>query len=82
MVVSIEFDVVDIKLKVIFLDYGVEEMADDLNASKIMYGVVRVTDPKTSRTKIVLINWVGLLITLFVIKFIKYFFSKVKGPLH
>ncbi|KAK7065738.1 hypothetical protein SK128_008074, partial [Halocaridina rubra] len=46
----------------VFLDLyedGLEEMAEDLNSSKIMYAVVRVTDPNTTRPKIVLINWQG-----------------------
>nr|XP_027235584.1 drebrin-like protein B isoform X4 [Penaeus vannamei] len=38
---------------------GLEELAEDLNSSKIMYAVVRVTDPNTTRFKIVLINWQG-----------------------
>ncbi|XP_076053186.1 actin binding protein 1 isoform X3 [Oratosquilla oratoria] len=38
---------------------GLEELADDLNSSKIMYAFVRVIDPKTSRAKFVLINWQG-----------------------
>lgn len=38
---------------------GVEEMAEDLNSSKIMYAILRVTDPNTTRPKIVLINWQG-----------------------
>ncbi|KAF2347517.1 Actin-depolymerizing factor domain [Trinorchestia longiramus] len=40
-------------------DGGLEELADELNSSKVMYAVIRVTDPKTTRTKYVLINWVG-----------------------
>ncbi|XP_045138484.1 LOW QUALITY PROTEIN: drebrin-like protein B [Portunus trituberculatus] len=38
---------------------GLEELADDLNSSKIMYAVVKVIDPNTTRHKIVLINWQG-----------------------
>lgn len=40
---------------------GLEELADDLNSSKIMYAVVKVIDPNTTRPKIVLINWVNSL---------------------
>ncbi|XP_018026771.1 drebrin-like protein A isoform X2 [Hyalella azteca] len=40
-------------------DGGLEELADELNSSKVMYAVVRVTDPKTTRTKHVLINYIG-----------------------
>ena len=39
-------------------DGGLEELAEDLNSSKVMYAVVRIPDPKTTRTKLVLINWV------------------------
>ncbi|KAJ8910282.1 hypothetical protein NQ315_016099 [Exocentrus adspersus] len=38
---------------------GIEEMREDLNSGKIMYGFVKVTDPKTSLDKCVLINWQG-----------------------
>ncbi|KAK3861266.1 hypothetical protein Pcinc_032737 [Petrolisthes cinctipes] len=38
---------------------GLEELADDLNSSKIMYAVVKVIDPNTTRPKIILINWQG-----------------------
>ncbi|KAG7167772.1 Drebrin-like protein-like, partial [Homarus americanus] len=38
---------------------GLEELADDLNSSKIMYAVVKVIDPNTTRPKNVLINWQG-----------------------
>ncbi|XP_066979243.1 drebrin-like protein B isoform X3 [Macrobrachium rosenbergii] len=38
---------------------GIEELAEDLNSSKIMYAVVKVTDPNTTRPKVVLINWQG-----------------------
>ncbi|KAB7498425.1 Drebrin-like protein [Armadillidium nasatum] len=40
-------------------DDGLEELSEELNASKIMYGVLRIEDPKTSRTKIILLNWQG-----------------------
>ena len=43
----------------LFLDEGLEELADELNSSKIMYAVARVTDPKTTRTKLILIDWVS-----------------------
>ncbi|XP_068242942.1 drebrin-like protein [Palaemon carinicauda] len=38
---------------------GIEEMAEDLNSSKIMYAVIKVTDPNTTRPKVVLVNWQG-----------------------
>nr|XP_045582822.1 drebrin-like protein A isoform X1 [Procambarus clarkii] len=38
---------------------GLEELAEDLNSSKIMYAVVKVIDTNTTRPKIVLINWQG-----------------------
>lgn len=38
---------------------GIEEMREDLNSGKIMYAFVKVTDPKTSLDKCVLINWQG-----------------------
>ncbi|XP_063232985.1 drebrin-like protein [Bacillus rossius redtenbacheri] len=38
---------------------GVEEMAEDLNSGQIMYAFCRVTDPKTSLPKCVLITWQG-----------------------
>ncbi|XP_064087145.1 LOW QUALITY PROTEIN: drebrin-like protein [Macrobrachium nipponense] len=38
---------------------GIEELAEDLNSSKVMYAVVKVTDPNTTRPKVVLINWQG-----------------------
>lgn len=38
---------------------GLLELTEDLNSSKIMYGVLKVTDPSTTRPKIVLINWQG-----------------------
>ncbi|KAF4525126.1 hypothetical protein B566_EDAN005068 [Ephemera danica] len=40
-------------------DGGIEEMIEDLNSGKIMYGFVRVMDPKTGLLKCVLINWQG-----------------------
>ena len=49
-----------LKGMIVFIDGGLEELADDLNSSKIMYAVVRVEDPKTTRTKLVLINWVTI----------------------
>ena len=36
---------------------GVEEMTEDLNPSKIMYGFLSIEDPKTSLPKFVIINW-------------------------
>ena len=46
----------------IFAEDGIEEMAEDLNSSKIMYAVVKVVDPNTTRPKIILINWVRCLV--------------------
>lgn len=40
-------------------DGGIDELAEDLNSSKIMYAFCRVNDPKTSLPKNVLINWQG-----------------------
>ncbi|KAK6186196.1 hypothetical protein SNE40_008282 [Patella caerulea] len=40
-------------------DGGLEEMIDDLNSGKIMYGYCRVKDPNTDLFKYVLINWQG-----------------------
>merc|ERR1711963_143432 len=38
---------------------GIDELKEDLNASKIMYGFVRVDDPKTSLPKFVFLHWQG-----------------------
>ena len=38
---------------------GVEELKEDLNASKIMYGFIQVEDPKTSLPKYVFLHWQG-----------------------
>ncbi|XP_018571502.1 drebrin-like protein [Anoplophora glabripennis] len=38
---------------------GIEELREDLNSGKIMYAFVKMTDPKTSLDKYVLINWQG-----------------------
>lgn len=38
---------------------GIEELREDFNSGKIMYAFVKVTDPKTSLDKCVLINWQG-----------------------
>jgi len=38
---------------------GVDEMKDELNASKIMYGFIRLEDPKTSLPKYVFFHWQG-----------------------
>ncbi|XP_057177941.1 drebrin-like a isoform X1 [Triplophysa rosa] len=40
-------------------DGGIEEMAEELNSGKIMYGFCRVTDPSSGVPKFVLINWTG-----------------------
>ncbi|XP_067656864.1 drebrin-like protein B [Haliotis asinina] len=38
---------------------GIEEMTEELNSGKIMYGYCRVKDPNTDLPKYVLINWQG-----------------------
>lgn len=38
-------------------DGGLEEVMEDLNSGKIMYVFVRISDPKTSMKKNILINW-------------------------
>lgn len=38
---------------------GLEELKEDLNASKIMYAFLRVEDPKTSLPKYVFLHWQG-----------------------
>ena len=38
---------------------GIEELVDDLNSSKIMYGFIQVDDPNTSLAKFVMLNWQG-----------------------
>lgn len=43
----------------LWIDGGIEELAEDLNSSKIMYAFCRVNDPKTSLPKYVLVNWVS-----------------------
>ena len=40
-------------------DGGIEEMADSLNGSKIMYSFCKILDPNTNLPKYVLINWQG-----------------------
>lgn len=40
---------------------GLDELADQLDESKILYAFARVVDPNTGLTKFVLINWVSLL---------------------
>lgn len=44
---------------VCFSEEGLEELADELNSSKVMYAVIKLTDPKTTRLKNVLISWVS-----------------------
>jgi len=44
----------------LFLDGGIEEMADSLNGSKIMYSYCKILDPNTNLPKYVLINWVSI----------------------
>ena len=38
-------------------DDGIDGMTEDLNPSKILYGFMKVDDPKTSLPKYVLLNW-------------------------
>lgn len=38
---------------------GIEELKEDLSASKIMYGFIKVEDPKTSLPKYVFLHWQG-----------------------
>ena len=38
---------------------GIDELKEDLNASKIMYGFIRIEDPKTSLPKYVFLHWQG-----------------------
>jgi hypothetical protein len=38
---------------------GPEEMKEDLSSSKIMYGFLRIEDPKTSLPKFVFLHWQG-----------------------
>ena len=38
---------------------GIEEMVNDLNASKILYGFMRVKDPKSGLPKYVFLHWQG-----------------------
>ena len=38
---------------------GVEELSEDLNANKIMYGFLQIDDPKTSLPKYVFLVWQG-----------------------
>ncbi|XP_078522866.1 drebrin-like protein isoform X1 [Lissotriton helveticus] len=40
-------------------DGGLEEMVEELNSGKVMYGFCRVKDPNSGLTKNVLINWTG-----------------------
>ena len=38
---------------------GIEELVDDLNASKILYGFIQVKDPKSTLPKFVFLHWQG-----------------------
>jgi len=38
---------------------GIDELTEDLNPSKILYGFIRIMDPKTSLPKYVILNWQG-----------------------
>ncbi|XP_066506621.1 drebrin-like a isoform X2 [Hoplias malabaricus] len=38
---------------------GLEEMAEEFNSGKVMYGFCRVLDPSSGVSKLVLINWTG-----------------------
>nr|AAH95818.1 Zgc:112450 [Danio rerio] len=40
-------------------DGGLEEMVEELNSGKVMYGFCRVKDPNSGLPKYVLINWTG-----------------------
>lgn len=40
-------------------DGGIEELKEELSSGQIMYAFLKVTDPKTSLPKCVLINWQG-----------------------
>ncbi|XP_037341542.2 drebrin-like protein B isoform X2 [Pungitius pungitius] len=40
-------------------DGGLEEMVEELNSGKVMYGFCRVQDPNSGLPKYVLINWTG-----------------------
>lgn len=41
------------------IDGGLEEMVEELNSGKVMYGFCRVKDPNSGLPKYVLINWVS-----------------------
>lgn len=41
------------------LDGGLEELVEELNSGKVMYGFCRVQDPNSGLPKYVLINWVS-----------------------
>lgn len=49
---------------IIFSDGGLEEMVEELNSGKVMYGFCRVQDPNSGLPKYVLINWVSPLVIL------------------
>ena len=38
---------------------GLEEMVDDFNGGKILYGGLRILDPNSKLPKVVFINWVS-----------------------
>ena len=38
---------------------GIEELVDDLNASKILYGFIQVKDPKSTLPKFIFLHWQG-----------------------
>ncbi|TRY85464.1 hypothetical protein DNTS_008578 [Danionella cerebrum] len=40
-------------------DGGLEEMVEELNSGKVMYGFCQVLDPSSGIPKFVLINWIG-----------------------
>ncbi|KFW74381.1 Drebrin-like, partial [Manacus vitellinus] len=40
-------------------DGGLEEMVEELNSGKVMYGFCRVKDPNSGLPKYVLVNWTG-----------------------
>ena len=38
---------------------GLEELVDDLNPSKIMYGFIKIKDPKSTLSKYIFLHWQG-----------------------
>ena len=46
-------------LELVTTGSGLQELSDELDASKIQYAFLRVLDPNTELTKFVLIHWVS-----------------------